>query len=72
MTSVTFSLNGRRIVSASDDQTIRFWPGAVTLDMLCAKLTANMSRRQWREWISPAIDYIAACPELPIPPNDDS
>jgi hypothetical protein len=36
---------------------------------LCAKLTANMSHQQWRDWVSPDIDYIEACPGLPIAPD---
>jgi hypothetical protein len=38
-------------------------------DMLCAKLTTNMSRKQWREWVSPDIDYIKTCPDLPVAPD---
>jgi len=34
-----------------------------------AKLTTNMSRQQWRDWVSPDIDYIEACPGLPIAPD---
>jgi hypothetical protein len=33
---------------------------------LCDKLTENMSHKQWSEWVSPDIDYINVCPELPI------
>ena len=40
------------------------WP-----DELCAKLTRNMSRKEWREWVSPDIDYVKQCPDLPIPPD---
>ena len=36
---------------------------------LCAKLTTNMSHQQWRDWVSPDIDYIEACPGLLIPPD---
>jgi hypothetical protein len=32
-------------------------------------LTQNMSHKQWREWISPDIDYIEACPGVPIAPD---
>jgi hypothetical protein len=28
-----------------------------------------MSRQQWRDWVSPDIDYIKVCPDLPIPPD---
>jgi len=28
-----------------------------------------MSRQQWRDWVSPDIDHIKVCPDLPIPPD---
>ena len=64
--SVAFSPDGERIVSGSSDFTVRVWP-APTLwpALLCAKLTTNMSDRQWREWVSPDIGYIKVCPDLP-------
>ena len=33
---------------------------------LCDKLSSNMSHKQWREWVSPGIDYIAVCRGLPV------
>ena len=36
---------------------------------MCAKLTTNMSHKQWRDWESPDIDYIRVCPDLPVPPD---
>jgi len=32
-------------------------------------LATNMSHKQWRDWVSPDIDYIKACPDLPIAPD---
>jgi len=32
-------------------------------------LATNMSHKQWRDWVSPDIDYIKACPDLPITPD---
>jgi WD40 repeat protein len=66
--SVGFSPDGGRIVSAGNDGTLRIWPSLTSwTDTLCAKLTQNMSRQQWRDWVSSAISYIEVCSGLPIP-----
>ena len=71
MNSVAFSPDGTRIVSGSGDNTLRLWPAPKAWpNELCKKLTRNMSRKQWREWVSPDIDYIEQCPGLPIPPDE--
>ena len=67
--SVAFSPDGTRIVSG-DDETVRVWPNFPDpTSALCAKLTTNMSRKQWRDWVSPEIDYIKGCPDLPVAPD---
>jgi WD40 repeat protein len=69
--SVAFSPDGNTIVAGSYDNTLRLWPAYPdATSALCAKLTTNMSRQQWNDWVSPNIDYVAACPGLPI--LDDS
>jgi hypothetical protein len=34
-------------------------------EALCAKITHNMSDEQWDRVVSPVIDYIEVCPNLP-------
>ena len=49
---------------------MRVWPGPPLWPaLLCDKLTTNMSHKQWRDWVSPDIDYIKGCPDLPIAPD---
>jgi|SRR6185295_12049817 WD40 repeat protein len=55
--SVALSPDGKRIVSGSADKTLRVWPTYPDpASAMCAKLTQNMSHKQWRDWVSADID----------------
>jgi hypothetical protein len=47
--------------------TVQLWLAVARPEMLCDKLTTNMSREQWRQQVSRDISYIGMCPRLPIP-----
>ena len=71
VTSVAFSPDGtthrlRQLTTT----TVRVWPTYPDpASAMCAKLTTNMSHKQWRDWVSPDIDYIKVCPDLPVAPD---
>lgn len=65
---VAYSRDGLRIASAGADGSLRLWPAPQAWPaLLCDKLQRNMSRHEWRDWVSPEIDYRVQCPGLPIP-----
>ncbi|WP_433754394.1 TIR domain-containing protein [Nocardia sp. CA-135398] len=71
VTRVEFSPDGKRVVSTSADGTIRVWPIPIaSTEILCDKMTYNMSRETWKSWVSPKIDYVELCPNLPIAGED--
>ena len=65
--SLDFSPDGTKLLSGSEDHTLRVWPvPAASPEALCDKLTHNMSRQQWNAWVSPVIAYIKVCPTLAV------
>ena len=67
---ITFSPDGKVIfLSGSGGAIQRIVVFDGWADNLCRKLERNMSHKEWREQVSPDIDYIEQCPGLPIPPD---
>ena len=62
---VAFSPDGHRLATRQRRHHGAAVAGGGRTGMLCAKLTTNMSHQQWRDWVSPDIDYIELCPDLP-------
>ena len=66
--SVAFNADGSHILSRGGNDGWKLWSGLTSWrDELCAKLTANMTHAEWKDWVSPTIAYRAACPSLPVP-----
>jgi WD40 repeat protein/tRNA A-37 threonylcarbamoyl transferase component Bud32 len=68
--SVAFSPNDRWILSGSKDGTMQLWFAPSDFaQALCSKLNANMSHKQWKQWVSPLWPYIKVCGDLDIAPD---
>jgi len=68
ITAVAVSPVGTHFASADDKGLIRIWPAPpLWPQVLCGKLMRNMSRQEWAEWVSPALEYVVLCPGLPVP-----
>jgi WD40 repeat protein len=64
---VSFSNDEQYMFSYDWDGAIQMWPGPGRWrEELCAKLTENMSRPQWRDWVRQE-GWRQACPLLPTP-----
>ena len=71
---VAFSSDGKYIFSASQGGSLWKWPVSPSAwrYSLCQKLTRNMSKTEWEEWVSSEIKYNLLCPDLPVPENNRS
>ena len=66
---MAFSPDGRHVISGGTDAVLNVWDvpeQSSWAAVLCNKLGTNMSRSQWRAWVTPDLDYRKACPDLPI------
>lgn len=69
--SVAFSPDGLRMASGSKDGVLHLWPAPKAWPgELCTKVTRNMSRKEWLDWVSTEVEYMCQCPGLPITPDD--
>jgi WD40 repeat protein len=66
ISAVALAADGSFFVTA-DAETILIWPRPDGwADIICSKLTSNMSEQQWRDWVSPDIPYQEQCSGLTV------
>jgi Tol biopolymer transport system component len=69
MNDVEFSSDGRWVASGSRDNTARvwWWQPEDMIRLACERLTRNLTRDEWDQYIGPEFPYRATCPNLPRP-----
>ena len=62
--AAAFSLDGDRLISASGEGTIRFWPpiSAVLAAEVCQIISRGLTREEWREYLPDEVAYEPVCP----------
>jgi WD40 repeat protein len=69
--SVAFSPDGNMIISGSQNGTVKVWLWRIQ-DLIvdtCSRVTRNLTRAEWTQYIGDALPYQAVCPNLPIEPE---
>ncbi len=66
--AVAFSADGQRLAYGITKHAIQVQDGpAAWARLLCRRLTRNMSRDEWKQYVGKGWDYVAQCPGLPGP-----
>ncbi|MFE7746166.1 TIR domain-containing protein [Nocardia sp. NPDC057455] len=61
--SAVFARGETKIVAGNQDATVSIWPGPAAWPTdACMKVTRDMSRKDWDDWISPDLEQVDVCP----------
>ncbi len=69
--SVAFISDGRYVSSGSYMGDVRVWKW-LSEDLIadaCSRVTRNLTRIEWQQYIGATLPYHAVCPEMPIEPG---
>ncbi len=68
VTAIAFTPDDSRLVSASQDKSVRVWAwqAADLVADACSRLERNLTREEWKSYLGQE-DYRATCPSLPMP-----
>jgi WD40 repeat protein len=67
VTEIAFSPDNSRLISASQDDTVRVWAWQKN-DLVadaCSRLERNLTHEEWRTYLSDE-RYVPTCPDLPV------
>ena len=69
--SAAFSPDGRYIASGTYSNSVHvwLWQAADLIDDACSRLSRNLTRNEWDQYIGAEFAYQTICPDLPIPPE---
>lgn len=71
ITLASFSPNNKYILTGSTDKKVRvwYWRTEELIDDACSRMSRNLTRAEWDQYIGDALPYQAVCPNLPIEPE---
>lgn len=69
VTGVVFTDHGSKLIVTAGTSSIRVWLTETRdlADLVCTKVSRNLSQQEWRSYIGPNIPYETTCPNRAVP-----